>query len=276
MWAGIFQYCFFRIVMTLVACITNIFKRFCVESLSPGFAHIWVTIIQAISATIAMFCLVQFYTQVKDYISQHRPLMKVISIKLVVFLCFWQTIILSLLSAGKAIKPSNKVQSPDIKVGIPALLVCLEMAIFSVLHFWSFSYRPYIICADGLPSERAAPIAYQGGVLGWRALLDSMNPWDFVKAFGRGARWIFMGHKNRTQDMSYNLHLGRTRSDQKYNLTEYSSPPPPGAKRIDDQKEKLLRPQPNITVTGVASGSSEALRGTRSFSDYDTTRRSNY
>lgn len=51
-----------------------------------------VTIIQAIAVTIAMYCLIQFYVELKDDLAQYRPLLKLISIKLVIFLSFWQTV----------------------------------------------------------------------------------------------------------------------------------------------------------------------------------------
>lgn len=41
-WFGVFQYCFVRVFMTFVALVTQIFHRYCQESLSPAFAHIWV------------------------------------------------------------------------------------------------------------------------------------------------------------------------------------------------------------------------------------------
>lgn len=41
-WAGIYQYCFIRVAMTITAVVTEYFKRYCESSNSPVFAHIWV------------------------------------------------------------------------------------------------------------------------------------------------------------------------------------------------------------------------------------------
>ena len=43
----------------------------------------------------------------------------------------------------------------------------------------------------------------QGGFLGLAAILDAMNPWDLVKAFARGMRWMFVGRRHRKDDISY-------------------------------------------------------------------------
>ena len=75
-----------------------------------------------------MYCLIQFYIQIKDDIRDHKPLLKITAIKLVIFLSFWQTIAISFLTSAGAIKPTKKFQTPDIKVGIPAFLLCVEMA----------------------------------------------------------------------------------------------------------------------------------------------------
>lgn len=48
--------------------------------------------IECIAVTIAMYCLIQFYIQIKDDISQHQPFLKILSIKLVIFLSFWQSV----------------------------------------------------------------------------------------------------------------------------------------------------------------------------------------
>lgn len=51
-----------------------------------------VIVFESVSVTIAMYCLIQFYYQIKEDISEHRPFMKILSIKLVIFLSFWQSV----------------------------------------------------------------------------------------------------------------------------------------------------------------------------------------
>lgn len=99
--------------MTCVAVITQAAGRYCLESLNPAFAHIWVNPPQALSyanalltlgqvmvieggcVSVAMYCLIQFYLQLKEEIAEHQPLLKIAAIKLVIFLSFWQTARLS-------------------------------------------------------------------------------------------------------------------------------------------------------------------------------------
>ena len=116
------------------------------------------------------------------------------------------------------VKPTAKLAYPDLKVGIPSLLLCIEMAIFAFLHLFAFPWKPYSLSAvpqdypisssaSGAPSKNIHG-ENQGGFLGVKAFADAMNPWDLVKAFARSMRWLFVGRKNRENDPSYRRDLG--------------------------------------------------------------------
>jgi hypothetical protein len=63
-WVCIFQYCFVRVAMTIVAVVTQVFDRYCLESLNPAFAHVWVMVIEAAAVSIAMYYIIQFYMRI--------------------------------------------------------------------------------------------------------------------------------------------------------------------------------------------------------------------
>ena len=225
-WTGVFQYCFIRVFMTITAVITQLFGRYCLESLNPAFAHIWVMVIEAVAVTIAMYSIIQFYYQVRKDIAQHRPLLKVLAIKLVIFLSFWQTIAISLLTSSGAIKASATLQTPDIKVGIPSFLLCIEMAFFAFFHLFAFSWRDYTTSSKTYQQGLAAgetPGEYQGGFLGIKALIEAANPWDIIKAVARAGKWLFVGHRKRMLDSSYSVSRTDTDDAMSRDPTAYSN-----------------------------------------------------
>ncbi|WQF90168.1 Putative organic solute transporter subunit alpha/Transmembrane protein [Colletotrichum destructivum] len=143
-WFGVFQFCIVKFLGALTKCITEALDVYCEESKSAGHAKIWVMIIEILSLVTAMLCLFQFYNQTNHVISHHRPMLKFVAIKLVVFLFYLQTFIFDFLTRKDGpIEPSATISYPSWAVGIPNTLLCLEMAAVSVLHFWAFPYDVY-------------------------------------------------------------------------------------------------------------------------------------
>ncbi|KAI0022723.1 DUF300-domain-containing protein [Xylariomycetidae sp. FL0641] len=235
-WIGVYHYCFIRVAMTITAVVTEYYERYCESSNSPVFAHIWVIAIESIAVTIAMFCLIQFYVQLREQLAEHKPFLKVLAIKLVIFLSFWQSIAISVgTSTLHLVNPNAVLAYPDIKVGIPSLLLCIEMAIFAILHLWAFPYSPYIIGTKPTfypsPTETTGFTAREnehgpntGGFGGIKAFGDALNIWDVIKAFGRGMRWLFVGVKHRHKDTSYQKD-----GDTSYPMNSFD----PGAKSTE-------------------------------------------
>ena len=114
---------------------------------------------------------------------------------------------ISFLFSSGAIKATKTIHANDLKVGIPNLLICIEMAIFGTLHLWAFAWQPY--SSSHLQDDAVTDFygngkaTYYGGPFGAKALLDALNPLDLIKAISRGIRWLFVGRKKRTLDKSY-------------------------------------------------------------------------
>lgn len=84
------------------------------------------------------------------------------------------------------------------------------MALFSIFHLWAFPWKVYdirrsqIVASESTPGYLPDPkTAYRGGPFGIYAMLDVFNPWDLIKAVGRGFRWFAVGRRHREQDISY-------------------------------------------------------------------------
>ena len=216
-------------------------------------------VIEASCVSVAMYCLIQFYVQLKDDLSEHQPLVKVAAIKLVIFLSFWQTIMISFLTSTGAIKPSPRIAQPDIKIGIPALLLCIEMAIFSVFHLWAFPWQVYDIRRSAIVASESAPgflpdpkTAYRGGPFGFKALMDAFNPWDLVKAVGRGFKWFAVGRRTREQDISYKSSVNHGKGHEPSRSTDLNGP-----WRTDNSFES--QPRPYMGTGGKSPGRYQPL-----------------
>lgn len=138
-----------------------------------------------------------------------------------------EQIVISFLSSDDGpLQPGPRVSYPDIKVGIPSVLLCGEMAIFAVMHIFAFPWKGYSIkhayadpvnvpgtgysttvhSADRYAEngrELGQDMKYKGGFMGWKAIADAFNPWDIIKMTARGFRWLFVGARYRHEDSSY-------------------------------------------------------------------------
>lgn len=86
---------FIRVACTIVATITQVEGVYCEESLGPQYAHVWAMMANMIAVTIAMYCLIAFYLNLKDALAANKPFFKLLCIKLVIFFSFWQMVCLS-------------------------------------------------------------------------------------------------------------------------------------------------------------------------------------
>ena len=91
-WFCIFQYCLIRVLFTIVSVAAQAAGRYCIDSDSPAFANVWVKAIESAAVTVAMYCIFQFYYQIKQDIATHSPILKLTAIKGVIFLSFWQSV----------------------------------------------------------------------------------------------------------------------------------------------------------------------------------------
>ena len=143
---GVLQYTLVQTACTAVTFATNYKKLYHDGSTSTSYAYVYVTVAVNLSQCIALYCLILFYHQMHAQLAPMRPLPKFLSVKAVVFVSFWQEMLIALLVYAKAIKRSDNWDSytiDDVSNGLQAFLMCLEMAIVAVCHIRVFPTTDY-------------------------------------------------------------------------------------------------------------------------------------
>lgn len=92
-----------------------------------------------------------------------------------------------ILDGTHALKTSDTLTFADLHIGIPNLLICIEMVPISLVMVWSYPVKPYVLHSD---PERAYNPSYQGGALGYRALLGMMSPSDTLRGIVRAVQML--------------------------------------------------------------------------------------
>ncbi|KAH9817838.1 organic solute transporter Ostalpha-domain-containing protein [Melampsora americana] len=131
-----------------------IFNVFCGASYDYRFANVWLTAITFISVSVALYGLLLFYHLVADDLAGHRPMMKFLSIKVAIFLVFYQTFVFSVLSGLGYIKASRSWTADNVADGLNALCVTIEMAIVAIVQLFAFPYTEYAIVIKGSGRDR--------------------------------------------------------------------------------------------------------------------------
>ncbi|GAA5840812.1 hypothetical protein JCM3766R1_000890 [Sporobolomyces carnicolor] len=148
------QYVIVRPLTTLASVVAEYTGYYCLASWSPKFVHVWASASITVSVTVAMYVVLQLYVTLKEDLSPYSPVLKFLSVKLCIFLTFWQESSLSLLVTLGVIQNRTYWSAEEIVVGISSLLSCLEMMLFAFLHVKAFSYLPYRALASPVSLDR--------------------------------------------------------------------------------------------------------------------------
>lgn len=165
------QYVFLKLVLSCLAVILSLVGVYHAGSFDPHYGYFWITLALNLSATVALYMIVLFYDLIARTIFIHKPLLKFISLKVLLFFCFWQSLAIgalyyySLLPAFFGWTPE---QSADV---IQNVLICGEMVGLAIFNFWAFSYRAY----------RTEPGVHTLHSAGKNLAHDILNPLDIVE-----------------------------------------------------------------------------------------------
>eukprot|EP01065_Artemidia_motanka_P001317 TRINITY_DN1060_c2_g1_i1.p1 TRINITY_DN1060_c2_g1~~TRINITY_DN1060_c2_g1_i1.p1 ORF type:complete len:541 (+),score=154.64 TRINITY_DN1060_c2_g1_i1:1289-2911(+) len=109
----------------------------------------YILILENLSVTLAFTCIFYMYLLMRDHIPRISPLTcanvthKFIAIKIVIFLCFWQGMGITLLVKRGVIHHTNEWTASEVATGIQNFLVVMEMMFMSLYHKTVFSHKPY-------------------------------------------------------------------------------------------------------------------------------------
>ncbi|KDQ26226.1 hypothetical protein PLEOSDRAFT_1067086 [Pleurotus ostreatus PC15] len=147
------------------------------EGFDPRYARVYIEAINFVSISIALYGLLLFYDLMKDELHGRRPLAKFLSIKLIVMFTFYQSFVFTALE-GHVIHETQYWTVSNIKNGLNALAICIEMVFFSILMWWAYTPKEYKRKTGEPPTSV------------WRPLWDSINLSDFAAEISGSFRFF--------------------------------------------------------------------------------------
>lgn len=140
----IWQYVLLKPILSIIAIILQATGYYHNGTFDIKYGFLWITMIMNISICIALYALVIFYSLIYKVIKKYQPFAKLLSIKMILFFIFWQSVIISLLYYFNLVPifymKWTQEQTASI---INNFIICIEMVILSFIHIFTFSYEEY-------------------------------------------------------------------------------------------------------------------------------------
>nr|GEX36661.1 protein LAZ1 homolog 1 [Tanacetum cinerariifolium] len=137
---GIVQYMILKLICGLLAMIFQFLGIYGEGKFEWGYAYPYLALVLNFSQSWALYCLVQFYSVIKDKLAPIKPLAKFLTFKSIVFLTWWQGVAVAFLFSMGALKGSL---AQELKTRIQDYIICIEMAVAVVVHLYVFPAAPY-------------------------------------------------------------------------------------------------------------------------------------
>ncbi|KAH6562686.1 hypothetical protein BASA84_000548 [Batrachochytrium salamandrivorans] len=131
---GILQYVFVRVVTTVASVVMEIYKVYCMESMSPSFGHMYTTVLNSVSLGVAMFTLISLYLPIRKDISHFNIVGQFLSIKFIIFFQFWLGIFIKLMISSGGIEQGHSWTAEELSILIQNFIITVEMMLAAILH----------------------------------------------------------------------------------------------------------------------------------------------
>lgn len=168
---GILQYTWLKPILSVATIVMKLTDTYQEGYLGPTSGYLWTGILYNVSVTLSLYSLAMFWVCMSQDLQPFRPVPKFLCIKLIIFASYWQGFFLSILQWLGAIPSDVPGYTPDnLAAAIQDALICFEMPIFAVSHWYAFSWHDY---ADVTISSARMPIRY--------ALRDAFGIRDLIE-----------------------------------------------------------------------------------------------
>lgn len=175
------QFCAVKPLMALITLILQAFGKYSDGDWSPNSGYLYITIIYNISVSLALYGLFMFYSATRELLTPFDPVLKFFTVKSVIFLSFWQGVLLALLAKLGVINPIlnkdglQQASAGTVSAGYQNFLICIEMFFAAIMLRYAFPYQVYM--QSCVTDSQARSVTMQSIS---SSLKETMNPKDIM------------------------------------------------------------------------------------------------
>lgn len=176
------QFVIMKPLMALFAIILQVNDAYDQGQFRLDKGYIYVSFFINLSVTYAFYYLVLFYYALEIPLRPYNPVPKLLCIKAVIFLSFWQSVVLAFLSRFRIIHELGSWSVENVTTGIQNLLICFEMTLVAIAHTRAFPYQDFIP-EHGSPTLRtsflADHLAFESAMRDFNEVMPIVLPTSF-------------------------------------------------------------------------------------------------
>ncbi|KII70590.1 Transmembrane protein 184A [Thelohanellus kitauei] len=171
------QFCIVKILAAILIIILHRFNAFHEGDFNPAYGYLYINIVYNVSYSFALYGLFFFYLIAKIFLNPYNPLCKFLTIKFIMFLSYYQYLIMVLIFKSKTRDYCMDMSISTLTNGIMFFLITIEMIITAILLRISFPHKLYQVGSfvnyyeDDLNSTTSW----------WSSLLKVVDPRDFIR-----------------------------------------------------------------------------------------------
>ncbi|XP_028715558.1 transmembrane protein 184A isoform X2 [Peromyscus leucopus] len=173
------QFCIVKPVMALITIILQAFDKYHDGDFNIHSGYLYVSLVYNASVSLALYALFLFYFATRDLLRPFEPVLKFLTIKAIIFLSFWQGMLLAILERCGVIPEVQAVDGTRVGAGTLAagyqnFLICIEMLFASLALRYAFPSQVY----SEKKNSPALPAPLQSISSG---LKETISPQDIVQ-----------------------------------------------------------------------------------------------
>uniref|UniRef100_A0A3P8X2Q7 Transmembrane protein 184a n=1 Tax=Cynoglossus semilaevis TaxID=244447 RepID=A0A3P8X2Q7_CYNSE len=171
------QFCVVKPIMAVITIILQAFGKYHDGDFNVNGGYLYITIIYNFSVSLSLYALFLFFFATSDLLRPYEPVLKFLTIKSVIFLSFWQGMVLAILERCSVIPNAlvidgNKVGAGTVAAGWQNFIICIEMFFAAIALRYAFTCTVY----QEKKNETIPPMQSISS-----GLKETINPGDMVQ-----------------------------------------------------------------------------------------------
>ncbi|KAF6083334.1 transmembrane protein 184A [Phyllostomus discolor] len=173
------QFCVVKPGMALVTIVLQAVGKYHDGDFNIRSGYLYVTLLDNASVSLALYALTLFYLATRELLRPFEPVLKFLTVKAVVFLSFWQGVLLAILERCGAIPEvqavdGSRVGAGTLAAGYQNFIICVEMLFAAIALRCAFPCQVYSEKGSS-PAPAAAMQSISSG------LRETVSPRDIVQ-----------------------------------------------------------------------------------------------